>query len=162
MINSFEVLTGEVDNAISIMREVAKWCIESDLNLWKLDELTREKLIKNIKDEYFCIGRINSESAATMILQWYDPYFWPHIKDNESGFVHKLCVRRKFAGMNLSKEMINYAINECRRKGINYLRLDTDGDNPKLCEIYEKLGFIQVDHRKLRTKNYALYELKLD
>jgi ribosomal protein S18 acetylase RimI-like enzyme len=162
MINKYEVLTGEVDNAIFIMREVAKWCIELDLNMWKLEELTREKLIKGIKEENFCVSRINDEAAASMILQWYDPYFWPHLKENESGFVHKLCVRRKFAGMNLSKKMIDYAMNECRKKGISYLRLDTDAENPKLCGIYEGLGFIQVDKKKLGSRNYALYELKQD
>jgi ribosomal protein S18 acetylase RimI-like enzyme len=162
MINKFEVLSGEIDDAILIMNEVAKWCIESDLNMWKLEVLTREKLIKNITEENFCIGKINGEAAASMILQWYDPYFWPNLKENESGFIHKLCVRRKFAGMNLSKKMIDYAMNECRKKGISYLRLDTDGDNSKLCELYEGLGFIKVDTRKLRLKNYALYELKLD
>jgi ribosomal protein S18 acetylase RimI-like enzyme len=161
MMNNFEVLIGEVDNAIVIMREVAKWCIEADLNMWRLEELTREKLMENIKEENFCIGRIKDEYAASMILQWYDPYFWPNIKQNESGFVHKLCVRRKFAGMNLSKKMIEYAINECRKKGIGYLRLDTNGDNSKLCEIYEELGFIQVEKIKLRFRNYALYELRV-
>jgi ribosomal protein S18 acetylase RimI-like enzyme len=162
MINNFEVFTGEVDNAILIMREVAEWCIESELKMWKLEELTREKLMENIIDENFCVGRINEEAAVSMILQWYDPYFWPHLNENESGFVHKLCVRRKFARMNLSQKMIEYAINECRKRGISYIRLDTDGDNAKLCEIYEKLGFVQVNKIKLKFRNYALYELRLD
>jgi ribosomal protein S18 acetylase RimI-like enzyme len=162
MINSFEVVKGEVDNAVSIMREVATWCLEANLNMWKLEDLTREKLIKNINEENFCIGRLNHEAAASMILQWYDPYFWPHLKENESGFIHKLCVRRKFSGMNIASKMIDYAKDECRKKGISYLRLDTSGDNPKLCGIYEKLGFVKVDNRKLNSRNYALYELKLD
>jgi len=68
-----------------------------------------------------------------MILQWHDPLFWPTVKEYESGFIHKLCVRREFAGKGLSAKMVEHAVRECSRRGIGYLRLDTDVTKPKLC-----------------------------
>lgn len=162
MVKDFEVFTGAVDDAVFVMREVAQWCIDKNLNMWKLEDLTKEKLIANLTDDNFCIGNVNGEAAAAMILQWYDQKFWPDIKQNQSGFVHKLCVRREFAGMNLSREMIDYAANECRKRSIEYLRLDTDGSNRRLCSLYENLGFVKAGRKLMNTIDYALYELRLE
>lgn len=42
---SFIISTGEVDNVINIMKEVASWGRSVGLNVWKDEHLTREKLI---------------------------------------------------------------------------------------------------------------------
>ncbi len=50
---SFIVSTGEVDNVISIMKEVASWGRSVGLNVWKDEHLTREKLMVNVMEEDF-------------------------------------------------------------------------------------------------------------
>ncbi len=46
---NFIVSTGEVDNVINIMKEVASWGRSVGLNLWKNEHLTKEKLIKLVR-----------------------------------------------------------------------------------------------------------------
>jgi len=156
---SFIVNTGEVDKAIAIMREVAQWCIDTGKQSWKLDELTSEKLTVGLTANNFFIGKMNGIDACCMILQWYDSLFWPDSKEFEAGYIHKLCVRREFAGLRLSEKMIGFAMAECRKMNVRYLRLDTGLHKTKLCNLYESLGFTKVGETKNYSGEFALYEM---
>lgn len=157
-----EIRAGEVDLAVEVMQEVARWCIESGNPMWSLEELTREKLLRHPPaEDSFLVAWSGGTPAASMILQWHDPQFWPSVKENESGFIHKLCVRRGFAGKGLSTKMVEHAVRECSRRGIGYLRLDTDVTKPKLCGLYERMGFVRAGRKLMDGRDYALYELRL-
>jgi ribosomal protein S18 acetylase RimI-like enzyme len=162
MIDNFNVVMGEVDSAISVLREVAQWCEDNRMNTWKVNDLTKERLLVSLNESNFCICKISDDNACSMILQWYDPLFWPDAIENEAGYIHKLCVRRKYAGMGLSGKMVEFAVAECKKRGIQYLRLDTGWSREPLCKLYESLGFKKVGKRILGTSNFALYEMKID
>ena len=93
--------------------------------------------------------------------------FWPEVPTGTSGFVHKLCVRRKFAGQGVAEGMLRYAAELCRAQGISMLRLDTDLSRPKLCALYERAGFRRVGVRSIFspsmgvTLDVAMYEMEL-
>jgi hypothetical protein len=91
---SFE--KGQIDDAISIMREAAQWLIDKGEPLWNIDELTADKLQKTEDEREFIVCYVDREKASSMILQWHDPYFWPNVKKDESGFIHKLSIARKY------------------------------------------------------------------
>jgi ribosomal protein S18 acetylase RimI-like enzyme len=97
-----------------------------------------------------------------MILQWYDPVFWPQANEFEAGYIHKLCVREKYTGRKISRLMVDFAVDECRERGIHYLRLDTGWGNKRLCELYESLGFVKVDKYMLGDRAFALFEMRID
>lgn len=159
MMNDFHVVTGEVDKAIDIIRGVARWCEETGKDMWKPYELTKENLLAGLTPQNFCIGMIGNRIVSAMILQWHDTLFWPEIGEYESGFIHKLCVDRKYSGQGISGRMVDYAKAECKRKGIRYLRLDTGWNRDKLRNHYEKLGFSLVGKKTIRGKDFALYEV---
>lgn len=104
MIDNFKVLKGDVETAIDIMKEVTIWGRSVGLNVWKDEYLTREKLLADINEDDFCIGQVSNNNACCMILQWNDVLFWPKAKENEAGYVHKLCVRREYSGIGLSQK----------------------------------------------------------
>lgn len=162
MVNDFNIAVGDVNASVNILREVAQWCEDNNMGMWKVSDLTKESLLHELTEENFCVGRIGRDSACSMILQWNDPLFWPEAKENEAGYIHKLCVRRKYSGMGLSGEMINFAVAECKRRDIRYLRLDTGWSNGPLCKLYESLGFRKVGMRMLGDNKFALYEMKID
>lgn len=162
MSNDFNIVVGDVDTSIEILREVAEWCEDNMLDMWNVADLTKDRLLKGIAEDNFFIGRIGEDNACSMILQWHDPLFWPEAKENEAGYIHKLCVRRKYSGIGLSGMMVEFAISECRKRGIRYLRLDTGWGRAPLCKLYESLGFMKVGKRTLVDREYALYEMKID
>ena len=159
--NSFSFSTGDIDEAVDVMREAAGWLIDSGVPLWKLEDLTKENLLKENSAEEFYIFRVNDESAGAMILKWHDPFFWPNAETGESGYIHKLSVRRKYAGKGVSIKMIDQAIEECRKRKAAYLKLDCDPGRRKLCDFYANLGFIRVDRRMIGPFDIAFYEFKL-
>lgn len=162
MIDNFSVTLGEVDTAISILREVSQWRHDIGRTVWKPETISRENLMRGLKADNFCVGRLDGDEASSMILQWYDPVFWLQAKEFEAGYIHKLCVKEKYAGRRLSRFMIEFAVNECRKRGVPYLRLDTGWGNKRLCELYESLGFVKGDKYMLADRAFALFEMKID
>ena len=155
------ITQGDASIALEIMREAASWLIQIGKPLWRLDNrcLNRKSSTGITKDDIY-VGWVANEAAAVMILQWKDPNLWPHAKD-DSGFIHKLCVRRRFAGSDVSRQMVAWAEQEVRRRGKEYLRLDCAGDCQKLCSFYESLGFRQVDRRMVGIYDEAFFEMGL-
>jgi ribosomal protein S18 acetylase RimI-like enzyme len=154
-----EIKSGNIESSILVMHEVAKWLIDKNESLWKINDLTKEVLLcNNLTEDNFYTGWECEKPIASMILQWHDPELWPNIKPFESGFIHKLCVSREYAGKEISREMILFAELECKNRGIKILRLDCAGDRQKLCNFYESYGFIKVDRKNIGIYDIAFYE----
>ena len=151
------------DEAIAIMKEVAAWAREKGFRAWKDEWLTKEKLVtQEAPEEGFCVGLVDGEPACCMILQWIDTEYWPEAPKYEAGYLHKVCVRRLYAGTGQLKRLVDCAKEEALKHGARFLRLDTGWDNPKVRPLYEALGFKLV--RKLEFSNggaMALYELEI-
>lgn len=163
MTDDFKVITGEVDKTISILKEVASWGRSVGFRVWKDEDLTREKLLRYAKEEEFCVGQVSGNNACCMILQWEDTLFWPKAKKNEAAYLHKLCVRRDYAGQGLPGKLVEYSKEECKKRGVKYLRLDTGWKNTKLCNMYKSLGFELVDKFMLENVGeFALFEMKVE
>ncbi len=152
---------GNIDDFFLVLYEVIAWGAETNKNVWKRDEIDREKLVNAVGSDAFIVLKNGTENVAGMILQWSDPIFWPFAKPYESGYIHKLCVSRKYSGMNISSNMINYAIEQCKCKHVKYLRLDTGADMTKVRNIYERSGFVLMDYLEKNGKKYCLYEFQI-
>jgi len=157
---------GDTDAALDIMREAAQWLVDAGKPMWRLEALTREKLANPAEE--FHVLYVDGESAAAMLLSFEDRFFWPEVPAGASGFVHKLSVRRKFAGQGLAQRMLSHAAALCREKGVPMLRLDTDPHRPGLVALYERCGFRRVGVVKLDLRaqcegviDVALYEREL-
>lgn len=144
----------EVGEFVSVLQEAALWLKNEGQEMWDVHQLTPDHLLKhNSIDELF-IGYINDEVAAVMILQEEDKIFWPDVA-NDSLFLHKLAVRRKYSKQGVSIEMINWAKLQARIRNKKYVRLDCAADRPKLCHFYESQGFRQVGE-KVMFGNYPI------
>ncbi|WP_299095759.1 N-acetyltransferase [uncultured Metabacillus sp.] len=150
----------ELEEFSSILKEAAEWLINNEREMWDPNQFTIEKLLKNnVIDEMF-IGFINNESAVAMILQEEDPIFWSD--PTPSLYLHKLAIRRKYAQKGLSQQMISWAKLRAKQHNKNYLRLDCAADRPKLCNFYEKQGFIKVRDEVMFGKYpTSFYEIEI-
>lgn len=158
-----EIHFDEIDTAISVMREVAAWGREQGYRVWPDEWLTQEELITAAaQPENFCIGTIDGEIACAFILQWADRNYWPNAPKYEAAYLHKFCVRRKFAGMGMTKLVTEAIRAECCKRGIRYIRLDTALDEKVVRRIYLSAGYKIVniiDHSNGRST--ALFELEV-
>ena len=158
-----EISFNEVEKAISVMREVAAWGREQGYRVWPDEWLTQEELITpDAQWSNFCIGTIDGEIACAFILQWADSNYWPNAPKYEAAYLHKFCVRRKFAGMGMTKLVTEAIRAECRKRGIRYIRLDTGLDEKVVRKIYLAAGYKIVDIIDYPNgRSMALYELEV-
>lgn len=158
---SIKIYPNQVDEAISVMREVAKWGRSRDFRVWLDEWLTKEELITpEAQPENFYIGKSGEKTVCAFILQQNDSEYWPNAKMNEAVYLHKLCVRREFAGKNITKNIVDEIKGLCKENGIRYIRLDTALDEKAVRKIYLNMGFKIVDIIDYpNERSMALYEL---
>lgn len=159
---NLQIAFGEVDAAISVMKEVSEWGRNQGYRVWLDEWLTRDELITDeAQPENFCIGKLGNDIACAFILQWSDSEYWENAPKYEAAYLHKFCVRRKFAGQEMTKTVIAALREECRSRGIRYIRLDTNLDEKAVRKIYLSAGFKIVDIIDYENGNsMALYELE--
>ncbi|NIK72499.1 GNAT family N-acetyltransferase [Paenibacillus sp. BK720] len=140
------VSENELPHFVSILCEAAAWLKSEGKEMWKVEQLTLGKLLSSNSMNELFIGYIDNQAAAAMILQCEDTIFWPDAVD-DSLFLHKLAVRRRFAKNGISAQMINWAKSLAKDQKKKYLRLDCAADRPSLCRFYEMQGFRKVSEK---------------
>ena len=153
----------QVEKAIAVMREVSAWGRKQGYRVWPDEWLTKDELItSDAQPENFCIGTIDGEVVCAFILQWADGSYWPDAPKYEAAYLHKFCVRRKFAGMGMTKLVTKAIRAECRNRGVRYIRLDTGLEEKVAREIYLSAGYKIVDILDYPNgRSMALYELEI-
>ena len=155
----------DMDQAISVLRNVSRWMEDSGKNpskWWKLENLNSDFLSQYAKPEEFYVVLVDRKSAAAAIIQAnQNSQDWSFIdkgKSTTAMYIHWLCVDRQFAGMGLPKIMVDFAEQQARDRNIKFLRVDTNADEMKLRSIYEKLGFHLVTIKKEDYRKTAFYQ----
>ena len=156
-----EIIYNQIDEAISVMKEVAQWGREQGYRVWLDEWLTPEELItEEAKPENFCIGKIDGKIACAFILQNSDKEYWK--VTNDAVYLHKLCVKREYAHRNMTKSVVKAIKEECQKNSIKYIRLDTGLDEKVVRKIYLNAGFKIVDIIDYDNgRSIALYELEV-
>lgn len=158
-----EIQTDKMPEAISVMREVALWGRRKGYRVWPEEWLTPEELLtEDVLPENICLGTVEGETACAFLLQWKDSEYWPDAPAFEAAYLHKLCVRRAFAGMGMTRLVVDAVRAKCREREIRYIRLDTALDEQAIRKIYLKTGFKIVDIIDYPNgRSMALYELEV-
>jgi GNAT superfamily N-acetyltransferase len=142
-----------------ILAEVAGWLEERGTPMWKADELSPTQVVADIGAGLFFVGEFGGQSACVVKFQLEDRLFWPDIPQNESAFIHRLAIRRRFAGGEVSSALLGWAAKRAFSLGRSYLRLDCEASRPKLRAIYERFGFSHHSDRQVGPYFVSRYEL---
>jgi len=137
------------DDFLSILREVGQWLVDSGQEMWELNTLTTDNLIDDYTKGNCYVLYANETPAATFILQWKDPLYYADVPHNTAGFIHKVAIRRAFAGQNLFLSMLDFCQTECLKRGIHEIQLETDSTRPALMRFYERNGFLPTYQKSI-------------
>jgi GNAT superfamily N-acetyltransferase len=148
----------EVDEVVSILVEAADWLAERGTPMWRDDELRPEAIAADVRGGLFCVAEIDGQLAGTIKFQLSDPEFWPDVPDGESAYVHRLAVRRRFAGGTVSSALLSWAADRAASLGRRYLRLDCEAARDRLRRVYERAGFSHHSNRQVGPYFVARYE----
>lgn len=146
---TFTFRNDQPDDFLAILREVAYWLVDSQQELWAPDTLTAANLINDNTRGNCYVMYADGIPAAAFILQWKSPLYFPDVPDNTAGFIHKLAIRRLFAGQNLFTAVLDFCQQQCQNRGIHELQLETDANRPALMRFYERNGFSPTYQRTI-------------
>lgn len=88
---------------------------------------------------------IDGEIAGIFVLAFNDDLFWKEKALTPSLYIHRIVTKAIFRGRGMMQCIIKWAKNYCQQHQLQYIRIDTWGDNPRLIDYYMKCGFKHVD-----------------
>jgi GNAT superfamily N-acetyltransferase len=151
----------DIEKVADILCEAARWLEQRDMSIWRADELLPSRIADDVNAGLFLIAECDGEAAGVLKFQLEDGLFWPDVAQPESAFVHRLAVRRRFAGLGISSALLSWAVERARSLGRDYLRLDCEASRPKLRAVYERFGFIHHSDRQVGPYFVSRYEYKI-
>jgi len=156
-----EVNSNNIEEFSNVLLEAAEWLEAKGQGMWKPEKIEPKELLKQYSMNEMKLCYHKGELIGVFVLQWQDLLFWPEVKDNSSGFFHKLAIKRKYNSMGYGKRLVELAENTCRDKGAKSLKLNCGTMRPKLRGFYESLGFEMVDRVFIDNRDQIRYEKKL-
>ena len=152
---------GDLDRVLEILEEASRWLSSKGLETQWLPSLAFRQTIKNnIERGDVHVVKDVEGTVGTITLQWSDERFWGDLPP-DSGYVHKLAIKRSYGGKRLGLRMLQWAEAKARVEGKRYLRLDCLASNKTIREYYEKAGFVHVRDTLAPGWKASLYEKKL-
>lgn len=145
-----------------MLGEAARWLEQRGIPLWRADELRPAHIAADVDAGLFFIAEWDGEAAGVVRFQLEDGLFWPDVPQVESAFVHRLAVRRRFAGGEVSFALLRWAAERARSLDRRYLRLDCDASRTKLRAVYERFGFVHHSDRQVGPYFVARYEYEIE
>lgn len=124
---------------------------------WRKYDVTWEGLAVYFRIENFCIAYLGDTPVGCMVILDRDACFWPEIPKGESLYIHKLAVKRAYAGRGFAREMIDYVKSLSVECGIGEVRLDCRSYKHKLRRLYEETGFALVKEAVIGDYSAAFY-----
>jgi GNAT superfamily N-acetyltransferase len=117
----------------------------------------QDKLRQSVSGGSLYVVDVDDEPAATFTLLLDDPKFWGR-RPPDAVYLHKLAVRRAFAGRGLGARIVAWVCDEAARRGRAFVRLDCQRDLPRIRRYYEELGFELRGELERGDFAWALYE----
>ena len=158
MIEVKQATLADLVTVSSILKEAADWLRTTGRAMWRDDELHPDLIHQDVAAGSFNLAHYDGEPAGTIKFQLEDTRFWPDSAGNDAAYVHRLAVRRQFAGKGVSSRMLEWAVSHAAGLGRSYLRLDCEADRRALRTIYERFGFRLHSYRDVGRYHLSRYE----
>ena len=151
----------DTERVADVLYEAVRWLEKSGTTMWRADELLPLRIADDVDAGLFFIAECDGEAAGVVKFQLQDGLFWPDMSPAESAFVHRLAVRRRFAGGGISSALLSWAVERAGSLGRNYLRLDCEASRLKLRAVYERFGFVHHSDRQVGPYFVSRYEYRV-
>jgi GNAT superfamily N-acetyltransferase len=137
----------DASEVAEVLQEAARWITTWRSQLWDPALVGEAFVTPIIAQGQMLTARTGRRIAGVMIMLPEDPHFWPDRPPGEAVYLHKLAVRRAYAGTGVPTALMEHAAGLASAQDRRLLRLDCD---PPLSRFYEELGFQAVDEIDVR------------
>jgi GNAT superfamily N-acetyltransferase len=156
--NIRQAVPQDADAVFRVLQEAAQWLEQRGMAMWRDDELLPARVAADVEGGLFFIAEREGVAAGVIKFQLEDSLFWPDVAPGQSAFVHRLAVRRQFAGSGMSTALLDWAVERARTLGLEYLRLDCEASRLRLRAVYERFGFRHHSDRQVGPYFVSRYE----
>jgi len=115
---------------------------------------------------------IDNNIACVFAITFEDPFIWEEKNIDKAIYIHRIAASPEYRGQNFVTEIVKWAKQYAAVNKIDYIRLDTVGDNQKLLKHYRKNGFNFLGNVMLKNSqelpqhyhnvSVSLFEIKLN
>lgn len=119
--------------ASNYQKEKKKVVVWPDFNR----EMVEIEIIEN--NQYKLV--IENEIACVWAIAFSDVQIWEDSKEDSALYIHRIAVNPNFRGNNYIDKIIEWAKEFALEKDIQFIRLDTLGENLGLIKHYRNAGF---------------------
>ncbi|MGO4904773.1 GNAT family N-acetyltransferase [Flavobacterium sp. W20_MBD1_R3] len=84
---------------------------------------------------------INGEIGCIFAITFEDESIWKEKNVDQAVYFHRIVTHPKFRGQHFVEKIIKWGMLFAKEKKLDFLRMDTWGDNESLIEYYQKCGF---------------------
>ncbi|WP_339658779.1 GNAT family N-acetyltransferase [Flavobacterium frigidarium] len=114
---------------------------------------------------------IDDEIACVFAITFEDESIWKEKNADPSVYFHRIVTNPKFKGQQFVTKIVQWGLAFAKEKKLNYLRMDTWGDNEELINYYQKCGFdflgVIIPEYKGLPKHYegislSLFQIKVE
>ncbi|MFS4455115.1 GNAT family N-acetyltransferase [Maribacter sp. 2304DJ31-5] len=160
-----QIKNHEKKTVLALFKETAEKINKMNIDHWQYWKNPPIEKIKWVeegieKNEFFFIETLNKENLGMVRILNEDILYWGK-QEHKAKYIHSLVVKEKYNGKGFGIKIIQEIENNAKEDNCEYLRLDADSKNPKLCNYYEKMGFKKVGTKKLPLSIYNLYQKEL-
>ncbi len=148
----------DVEVVADILKEAARWLEQAGMPLWQEAELEPAAISADVHAGLFFLAELSGTPTGTVRFQLDDPLFWPDARPQEAAYIHRLSVRRAYAGTGLSTALLRWAVVRAQTLGFRYLRLDCVASRPRLRAVYERFGFEHDSDRQVGPYFVSRYQ----
>ncbi len=167
----------------TVVREIltgaAQWLEQTGKPQWRENELSTAAIAADVAAGLFYLAEVYlaevhlaevhpaessvaakgfGDAAGTVKFQLEDPLFWPDLPSHDAAYIHRLAVRRRYAGTGVSTALLSWAAARTHRLGRHFLRLDCEASRARLRAIYESFGFRHHSDRQVGSYFVSRYE----
>lgn len=145
----------------AVLREAAQWLVDQHRPLWAVSDFSDASVQRDVDGGLYVVARAGDDVAGVVRFEREDLTFWPDAEPGTSAFLHKLAVRRAWAGQGVSAALLAFGRDHARRLDLRYLRLDCVADRQPLRTLYEGFGFTLHDCVFKGRREFARYQIVL-
>jgi GNAT superfamily N-acetyltransferase len=152
----------DLAGVLSVLHEAARWLEQRGMALWLDGELSPDRIREEVEAGLFHVAEADGIIGGVIMFQLEDPEYWPDAVPGEAAYLHRLAVRRRFAGGQVSSLLLDWSRETTRLLGRKYLRMDTETPRFKLRAMYERYGFQYHSERNMGRFSVIRYQYLID
>ncbi len=128
---------------LGIKQDAARWLEAKGIHQWAgiLMAQGEDFVHKPVQEGESYLLFQGDHPIGTITITWEDSVSWGEKgKDGKAGYLHGMAVLRKYAGKEIGKQLLDWAMGVIRAKG-KTVRLDCMAENPRINRYYRDMAF---------------------